>query len=56
VVESGEDVVRMRVPRARVAAAAAEILRTQPVADLTIEEADISTIVERILSERGTTP
>jgi ABC-2 type transport system ATP-binding protein len=52
-VEAGEDLLRLRVPRARVAAAAAEILRTQPVADLTIEEADISTIVERILSERA---
>jgi ABC-2 type transport system ATP-binding protein len=56
VVQSGSDLIRLRVPRPRVASAAAEILRTQAVADLTIEEAEISTIIERILSERTAVP
>ena len=53
VLEAKEGTVRVRVPRARTAAAAAEILRRLPVADLTIEETDIGTIVERIFAERG---
>jgi ABC-2 type transport system ATP-binding protein len=53
VVTAGKDVVRVRVPRGRVASTASEILRALPVADLTIEEEDISRVVERILSERG---
>jgi ABC-2 type transport system ATP-binding protein len=52
VLEAKEGTVRVRVPRARTAAAAAEILQRLPVADLTIEEADIGTIVERIFAER----
>jgi ABC-2 type transport system ATP-binding protein len=53
VLEAKEGTVRVRVPRARTAAAAAEVLRRLPVADLTIEETDIGTIVERIFAERG---
>jgi ABC-2 type transport system ATP-binding protein len=45
--------VTLRVPRERVAAAAGELLRRLPVADLTIEETDIGTIIARIFSERG---
>ena len=54
VVESTPDVLRIRVPRAQTAAAAAELLRRLPVADLAIEEPDIGSIIERIFSERGT--
>jgi ABC-2 type transport system ATP-binding protein len=52
VVSASRDLVRVRVPRARVAASASAILRAFPVADLTIEEEDIAAVVERILSER----
>jgi ABC-2 type transport system ATP-binding protein len=47
------DLVRMEVPRGRVAEAAAVLLRALPVADLSIEEADIGTVIERIFRERG---
>jgi ABC-2 type transport system ATP-binding protein len=53
VVEVSAATVRMRVPRERVASAAGELLRRLPVADLTIEEVDVATIVERIFAERG---
>jgi ABC-2 type transport system ATP-binding protein len=56
VTESSSASVTLRVPRERVAAAASELLRRLPVADLTIEETDIGTIVERIFSERGGAP
>jgi ABC-2 type transport system ATP-binding protein len=48
-----QDTIRIRVPRGRVAEAAAEILRRYPVADLAIEEVDIGTIIEKIQSARG---
>jgi ABC-2 type transport system ATP-binding protein len=54
VIESTPDVLRIRVPRAETAAAAGELLRRLPVADLSIEEPDIGTIIEKIFSERGT--
>jgi ABC-2 type transport system ATP-binding protein len=54
VLESSDLLVRLRVPRARVAEAAAELLRRLPVADLAIEEPDIGTIIERIFRERRT--
>ncbi len=54
VIESTPDLLRIRVPRAETAAAAAELLRRLPVADLAIEEPDIGTIIEKIFSERGT--
>jgi ABC-2 type transport system ATP-binding protein len=53
VVEATPTVVRVRVPRDRTAWAASALLARLPVADLAIEEPDVGTIVERILSERG---
>ena len=44
--------IRLGVDRARVAEAAAHLLQTLPVADLTIDEEDIGTIIERIFRER----
>lgn len=46
------DMVRLRVDRARVAEAAAELLRRLPVIDLAIEDADIGTVIERIQRAR----
>jgi len=48
VVECAEQVLRVRVPRAEVAHAAARLLESYPVADLAIEEMDIATIISRI--------
>jgi viologen exporter family transport system ATP-binding protein len=45
--------IRLRVPRAKVAEAAAELLRRYPVADIAIEEADVGTIIERIQRAAG---
>jgi len=57
VIETTPDLVRVRVPRARTAEAAARLLEGLPVADLAIEEVDIGTIVQRIFDERsGTRP
>jgi ABC-2 type transport system ATP-binding protein len=56
VLEAREGVVRLRVPRDRVAAAASALPQRLPVADLAIEETDIGTIVERIFSERAAPP
>jgi len=57
VIETTPDLVRVRVPRARTAEAAARLLEGLPVADLAIEEVDIGTIVQRIFDERsGTKP
>jgi len=53
VLESSAATVKLRIPRDRVAAAAGELLRRLPVADLLIEEVDIATIIERIFTERG---
>lgn len=47
-----EGVLKLRVPRARVADVAAEVLRRYPVADLAIEEPDVGTIIEKILRDR----
>jgi len=52
VFERTEAVVRMRVPRGGVPAAAARMLERLPVVDLAIEEPDIGTIIERIFRER----
>ena len=52
VIETTPDLVRVRVPRARTAEAAARLLEGLPVADLAIEEVDIGTIVQRIFDER----
>jgi len=43
-----EDMIRLRVPRPRVAEAAADLLRAWPVLDLGIEEVDIGSVIERI--------
>ncbi len=54
-VESADpDRVRLRVPRARTAEAAAELLRRLPVADLAIEEPEVGAIIEKIQTHRAT--
>ncbi len=55
VVHLDENVLRLRVPRSRVARAASEVLARLPVVDLTIEEPDVGTIIERILTDRSGT-
>ena len=45
---ASEDMIRLRVPRQRVAEVAADLLRALPVLDLSIEEIDIGTVIERI--------
>ena len=53
-VDACDDVtIRLRVPRGRVAEAAAELLKRYPVADLAIEEVEIGTIIERIQRAKG---
>lgn len=48
-VETCKDVLlKLRVPRAKVAEVAAEVLRRYPVADLAIEEPDVGSIIEKI--------
>jgi ABC-2 type transport system ATP-binding protein len=54
-IESSDGLWKVRVPRAKTAAVASEILRRFDVLDLTIEEPDVSTIVEKIFRERGGT-
>ena len=54
VLEADEWVLKVRVERARVAEASGYLLENYPVADLTIEEMDIGTIIERIFRERST--
>ncbi len=44
--------IKLRVPRARVAEVAGELLKRYPVADLAIEEVDVGTIIERIIRAR----
>ena len=53
VLEATAALVKVRVPRERTAAAASELLSRLPVADLSIDEPDIGTIVEQIFSERS---
>ncbi len=54
--ESIDDLeVRLRVPRDRVAEASSALLAHYPVADLSIEEPDIGTIIERIIRRDGGT-
>ncbi len=52
VMEAGENEVRLCVDRAKVADASAFLLARLPVADLSIDEEDIGTIIERIFRER----
>ena len=44
---------RFKVPRAKVAEAASLILKSLPVADLAIEEEDISDIIAKLLHEKN---
>lgn len=46
------DLIRLRVPRNRVAEVAADLLRSVPVSDLSIEEPDIGSVIERIQRAR----
>ncbi len=45
--------VSMEVPRPEIARAAGVILKTYPVADLSIEDVEIGTVIEKILNDRG---
>jgi hypothetical protein len=45
-------IIRLRVPRPRVAEVAGELLKRYPVADLAIEEVDVGTIIEHIIRAR----
>jgi ABC-2 type transport system ATP-binding protein len=47
-----DEMIKLRVPRARVAEVAAELLQRYPIADLAIEEVDVGTIIERIIRAR----
>lgn len=53
VLESTAALLRLSVPRDRVATTAAEVLRRWPVRDLSIDEEDVGTIIERIFRARG---
>ena len=53
VLEAGDDCLKLQVPRDEVAQVAARILARYPVIDLSIEELDVGTIIERIFRERG---
>jgi ABC-2 type transport system ATP-binding protein len=56
VLEATDLVVRVRVPRPRVAEAAGTLLRRLPVADLAIEEPDVGTIIEGIQRAKAPVP
>jgi ABC-2 type transport system ATP-binding protein len=53
VVERTDALVRIQVPRGEVAASASALLARFPVADLSIEEEDVGSIVERIMRAKG---
>jgi ABC-2 type transport system ATP-binding protein len=53
IVELSGQSVKLKVPRRRVAHVASQLLEHFPVADLAIEEAEIGTIIERIMMARG---
>ncbi|MGE3163479.1 MAG: ATP-binding cassette domain-containing protein [Planctomycetota bacterium] len=53
VLEQTDGFIKAKVPRAAVARSAAEILRRYPVADLSIEETDIGTIIEGLMGSRS---
>ena len=52
VLDADANQVRLRVPRRDVASAAAALLSRERVADLTIEEPDVGTIIAGILEAR----
>lgn len=51
-----DDLIRLRVPRNRVAETAADLLRRWPVFDLAIEDVDIGTVIEQIQRSRREEP
>jgi len=51
VVGSGENSVTLEIPRSRVAASAAALLRSYPVSDMNVEEVAIDDIVRRLFSQ-----
>ncbi len=53
VVECTDALVRLQVPRGEVAEAAGALLARYPVADLSIEEEDVGTIIEQIMREKA---
>jgi ABC-2 type transport system ATP-binding protein len=55
VVERTDALVRLQVARGEVAATASALLARFPVADLSIEEEDVASIVERIMRAKGAT-
>lgn len=56
VLECNEHLVRIKVPRTGVADAAATVLGRFPVADLSIEDEDVGSIVERIMQSKDRMP
>jgi ABC-2 type transport system ATP-binding protein len=56
VLEAGDALVRVQVPRGDVAAAAGALLGLLQVSDLSIEEEDVGTIIEKILRARDEVP
>jgi ABC-type uncharacterized transport system ATPase subunit len=55
VLECNDLVVRLKVPRGDVAEAAKAVLERYPVADLSIEDEDVGSIIERIMQAREKT-
>ncbi len=53
--ECNEELIRIHVPRREAASAAAHLLASYPVADLTLEEPEIGDIIERIMADRSET-
>jgi ABC-2 type transport system ATP-binding protein len=56
VAECTDMLIRVQVPRGEVAAAAAAMLARYPVADLSIDEEDVGTIIEQIMLAREEMP
>ena len=56
VLQRDAELVKVEVPRADVPAASAKLLQELPAADLVIDELDIGTVIERILSQRAEVP
>ena len=50
IIEFNRDLIRVRVPREQVSRSAQQLLSTFPVADLSIEEVDVGTIIEQIFT------
>ena len=50
VIKIEDETITLEVPRAKMAASAAELLRSYPVADLNIEEVAIDDIVRRLFT------